>query len=55
MLFFLERARGMLIILLREGKRSIKDQYRETQKAHITVAENKETKRHPWGKNQKLL
>jgi hypothetical protein len=35
-------------ISLRAEKRSIKDQYRETEKAPTTVAKNKETKRHPW-------
>jgi hypothetical protein len=39
-----------IISLRREGKRSKTDQYRETQKAPITAAENKETKIHPWGK-----
>jgi hypothetical protein len=46
--FFLEPSRDMHIISLRRAeKRSINNQYRET-KDPITVAKNKETKRHPW-------
>jgi hypothetical protein len=46
--FFLERARDMRTISLRRAeKRSIKGSIQGDRKAPITVAKNKETRRHP--------